>query len=192
MSLSGSEWVKLVNPKKASRSMTTNVKSRNHCREIKHDTTEWKRHEGRTGRRRIGRSYLGTETLWDFMTAFEAFLTSLRTFIEDGGDDEESWTWLAMVAHGLRMGVQEKRAGGGVSICRQPLSSAPRQCPACRPARFPMLSSNSGPRTGGTSPTYTFSPPHRTTQPFAYLAPLTPSRWFLPRTRQLQSCLLTL
>jgi len=40
----------------------------------------------------MGRLYLGSETLWDFMTAFVALLTSLRTFLEDGGDEEESWT----------------------------------------------------------------------------------------------------
>ena len=32
------------------------------------------------------------------MTAFEALLTSLRTFLEGGGDDEGSWMWLAILA----------------------------------------------------------------------------------------------
>ena len=45
--------------------------------------------ELRTGRRRMGRLYLGSDSLWDFMTALKALLTSLRTFREDGGGEEE-------------------------------------------------------------------------------------------------------
>lgn len=65
----------------------------------------------------MGRSYFGTETLWDFMMAFEALLRTLRTFVEDGGDEEEgSWRGMAMLAQVLRMPGRAQEKGSSVHL----------------------------------------------------------------------------